>query len=626
LGLPFALAALTLTAWLIYIPAQPSLAAQAYPQDSPSIHVIQGAGHRSPYAGQMLSGVQGVVTALRTQGFYMQEASPDDDEATSEGIYVRISERPTILAGDLVSVTGLVDEDRPFSLSPGSLSVTQISTTLASIQVMSNGIALPTPVIIGLEGQLPPDQIIEDDATSGDVETSGEFDPATDGLDFHESLEGMRVMVIDPIAVSGTSQEGVIAIVGNYGALAGDFTPRGGLIVQPGDFNPERLLVEDVIISDEPRLNLGAVFNGAITGVMDYSLGNFKLYNTELVPPLINTGVISETAGEADPNQLSVATFNTQNLDPADSTAKFSRLASQIVNYLKSPDLLALQEIQDNDGSSNTDGVAADLTYQRLIDAIQAAGGPLYQYHQIDPQDDLDGGALGGNIRLSLLSRTDRGLSLAERPTGDATTPVTATLGASGVELSLNPGRIDPGNPAFEDSRKPLALEFTFRGYNLIAIACHFNSKTGDSSLFGRFQPPLQDSQIKRNQQAAVVSNFVQYIQSLDPQANVIVLGDFNDFPFSPPLATLEGTILTNLVNMLPMNERYTYVFDGNSQALDQILVTGHLFHHAFDSADIVHVNAEFAAAYRASDHDPVLARFSFDYLQNPVYLPWLTR
>jgi hypothetical protein len=624
--LPLALAAVALTTWLVYIPAQPSLAAQASPQDTPSIHDIQGAGHRSPYAGQTLDGVPGVVTALRTRGFYMQEVSPDVDEATSEGIYVHIGEEPSMQVGDLVSVTGLIDEGRPFSLSSGSLSVTQISTTLASVQVLSSGIALPAPVLIGLGGQLPPNQIIEDDATGGDVETSGEFDPASDGLDFYESLEGMRVQVDGPIAVSGTGQEGVIAVVGDGGAQAGDFTPRGGLIVKPDDFNPERVLVEDVIISSEPRLDVGAVFDGDITGVMDYSLGSFKLYNTEPLLLLADTGVISETAPGAASNQLSIATFNTQNLDPADSSIKFSRLARQIVHYLKSPDVLALQEIQDNDGALNNGVVAADLTYQALIEAIQAAGGPPYQYVQIDPQENEDGGAPGGNIRVGFLLRSDRGLSLAGQPGGDSTTPVTATLGSAGVQLSLNPGRIDPANPAFEDSRKPLALQFNFRGHSLIAIACHFNSKTGDSSLFGRFQPPLLGSQIKRNQQAAVVSAFVEHILSLGPQADVIVLGDFNDYSFSPPLATLEGTILTNLLNTLPPNERYTYVFEGNSQALDQILVSDHLFEQAFDLTDIVHLNAEFASANQASDHDPVLARFSFTDLPNPIYLPLVTR
>jgi predicted extracellular nuclease len=54
---------------------------------------------------------------------------------------------------------------------------------------------------------------------------------------------------------------------------------------------------------------------------------------------------------------------------------------------------------------------------------------------------------------------------------------------------------------------------------------------------------------------------------------------------------------------------RYSYVFEGNAQALDQILVNQALSDVLVPgSYDIVHVNAEFA--YHASDHDPQVARF----------------
>ena len=54
-----------------------------------------------------------------------------------------------------------------------------------------------------------------------------------------------------------------------------------------------------------------------------------------------------------------------------------------------------------------------------------------------------------------------------------------------------NPGRIEPTDAAFTNSRKPLAGEFLFNGRRLFVIANHFNSKGGDDPLFGRFQPPV---------------------------------------------------------------------------------------------------------------------------------------
>jgi predicted extracellular nuclease len=89
------------------------------------------------------------------------------------------------------------------------------------------------------------------------------------------------------------------------------------------------------------------------------------------------------------------------------------------------------------------------------------------------------------------------------------------------------------------------------------------------------------------------------------------VLGDLNDFEFSETLQILEGGgALANLMDRLPKPERYSYVFEGNSQVLDQMLVSDKLDKQN-TSYDVVHVNAEFSD--QASDHDPSVARFVFD-------------
>ena len=67
--------------------------------------------------------------------------------------------------------------------------------------------------MLGDGGRIPPSEVIEDD-TNGSVAKLNTFDPETDGLDFYESLEGMRVQVNDAVAVSGTSQYKEIAVVG----------------------------------------------------------------------------------------------------------------------------------------------------------------------------------------------------------------------------------------------------------------------------------------------------------------------------------------------------------------------------------------------------------------------------
>jgi predicted extracellular nuclease len=276
------------------------------------------------------------------------------------------------------------------------------------------------------------------------------------------------------------------------------------------------------------------------------------------------------------------------------------------------PDLIGLQEIQDNNGATSNRVVDASLTYGELITAIQAAGGPVYSFRDIAPVNNKDGGEPGGNIRVGFLFRTDRGLSFVDRPGGSATNATAAISGPGGSQLTFSPGRIDPNNTAFFDSRKPLAGEFLFNGMKFFAIVNHFNSKSGDTPLFGFIQPPVLYSEVQRIQQAQVVNNFIDSLLALDPQAKIVIMGDLNDFQFSAPLQTLTGGVLLKPIDSLPLAEQYTYLFDGNSQVLDHILISSSLNALPW-SFDIVHANAEFPAAERYTDHDPAVFKVCMD-------------
>jgi predicted extracellular nuclease len=152
-------------------------------------------------------------------------------------------------------------------------------------------------------------------------------------------------------------------------------------------------------------------------------------------------------------------------------------------------------------------------------------------------------------------------------------------------------------------------------------IANHFNSKGGDQPLYGRFQPPARSSEAQRHQQAQVVHDFVQSILAADPSAAVVVLDDLNDFEFSETLTTLSAGVLRDLISTLPQSERYTYVFEGNSQAIDHILLSDYLKLRPF-AYDVVHVNSEFAT--QVSDHEPQVVRLSFGPVQ--IALPLVRR
>jgi uncharacterized protein len=566
-----------------------------------AINEIQGAGHISPMEGDAVL-TSGIVTATRSNGFWMQDQAPDADSATSEGIFVFTSSAPSVAVGDAVQLSGTVSEFRAGGSSSTNLTTTELIAP--SIGVLSSGNSLPSPNVIGAGGRVPPNTVIEDDAT-GSVETSGVFDPASDGIDFYESLEGMRVQVNEAVAVGPTNAFGEIPVVGDDGATAGIRTTRGGVVIQPTDFNPERIILDDSVLPT-PLVNVGDHFADAVLGVLDYSFANFKL---NITAPLtrVDEGLEREVTRSTRDQELAVATYNVENLDPTDGPAVFARHADYIVNHLRSPDLLAIEEIQDNDGPANTTVTDATTTWNLLIAAISAAGGPSYEYRQIDPVDDQDGGEPGGNIRVGFLFRTDRGLDFIDRPGGDSTTATSVSATPSGPRLSFSPGRVAPGDPAFTASRKPLAGEFRIRGRNVFVVVNHFASKGGDQPLFGRFQPPQRSSEVQRHAQAQVVNDFVDAILAVNPSANVIVLGDINDFEFSETVSILSGGVLTSLMNTLAPAERYSYVFEGNSQVLDQILVSANLLSNFGIEYDVVHVNSEFAD--QASDHDPQVAR-----------------
>ena len=547
----------------------------------------------SPRAGDRVTDVAGVVVGVAERGFWMQDPAPDADPATSEGIFVADDGRRA--SGDAVSVDGQVAEVRP-----GDEAENLSTTTIRATSVRRTGAGSVRATRIGASGRRPPLRVIEDDAR-GDVEARGvRFDPREDGLDFHESLEGMLVAIARPDVVGPRTSFGELAVVAR--GAARPRTGRGGVLLRPRDANPERLTLDDELATI-PSADVGDRLAGPVRAVASYSFGAYK-YLATARPRRIDRDLRRERTRRARRGEVAVASMNVENLSAADSAAKFEALARIVTRRLRGPDVLAVEEMQDANGADTGGGARAGPTFRRFAAAIRAARGPRYRYRQIDPRPGADGGEPGGNIRVGFLFRTDRGLRFVDRGKGGATRPTREDRRRPGAQLTLSPGRVAPRSAAFENSRKPLAGQFRVRGRTLFVVANHFNSKGGDQPLLGRFQPPERGSEVQRHRQARVVRGFTRSLLRADRCARVVVLGDFNDFEFSRTLRILEGGGLANLVERLPQRERYSYVFEGNSQALDHILVSPSLAGSAYDS---VHVNAEFSA--QASDHDPQVAR-----------------
>lgn len=579
-----------------------NLAVTVIDNDTPTvaIHDIQGAAHTSPLTGMVVHVADAVVIARDARGFWLQEpdAEADADVATSEGIYVFTSVAPTVTVGDLVSVRGRVVEFFADGATGDGLALTELSTV--TVTMLAQAQPLPTPVVLGAVGRQPPTITIDNDAFAS-------FDPAHDGIDFYESLEGMRVAIDDAVVVGATNGFGEIWVLPDSGANATSRSERGGALVTANDFNPERVQIDDALITDEPLANVGDSFPGRIVGVLHYGFDNYRVYNTEVLPTLTAGGLVKETTTlvnhplHAPLRLLRIATINVENLFAGDP--RVTDHARAIVERLDSPVIIALEEIQDASGPINDGIVDGTATGAALIGAITALGGPAYQYLEIAPNNAQDGGQPGGNIRQAFLYRSP--VTLKPGLIGDANTP-TQVLPDGTLSLSL--GRIDPTNPAFTNSRKPLAATFRVYGRDLIVIANHWNSKGGDQPLFGRFQPPVLSSEVQRLAQAQVVASFLDRILDADSQALVAVVGDLNDFSWSSPVQQLTAVGMRQLDHLLPANARYSYVFQGNSQTLDHMLASPALS-ALCPSFDIVHSNSEFTD--QISDHDPSVARLT---------------
>ncbi|MFJ4339825.1 endonuclease/exonuclease/phosphatase family protein [Streptomyces sp. NPDC088915] len=570
------------------------------------VHDIQGTTRVSPLVGQQVTGVTGIVTGVRTygsRGFWIQDPTPDANPATSEGLFVFTSSVPTVAVGDAVSVNGTVTEYVPGGLASGNQSLTQLSKPV--VTVVSQGNPVPAPVTLSSRS-VPDAYAPEGDPAAGGSINGLTLKPRTYALDYYESLEGTNVRI-------GSSR--VVGATDPYSELWVTVKPRendnrrGGTVYGSyEDQNTGRLQVQSLVPTAQqpfPKANVGDVLSGVTEGPLDFNQYGGYTLTARTLGTVVDRGLERETTDRQHRNELAVATYNVENLDPTDPQEKFDALAKAVVENLASPDIVALEEIQDDNGAKNDGTVSAGQTVKKFTDAIVAAGGPAYEWRSVDPQNNEDGGEPGGNIRQVFLFNPAR-VSFTDRSGGDATTATGVTGRKGHAALTVSPGRIDPANAAWEDSRKPLAGEFVFRGRTVFVIANHFGSKGGDESIVSHHQPPNRSSEAKRLLQGQAVNGFVKQLLAVEKQADVLVVGDINDFEFSGTTKALTaGGALYPAVKSLPRSERYSYVYQGNSQVLDQILTSPGIRHFDYDS---VHINAEFAD--QDSDHDPQVLRF----------------
>ncbi|RKJ09813.1 endonuclease, partial [Butyricicoccus sp. 1XD8-22] len=193
--------------------------------DALRIHDIQGEGHYSPYKDTTVSDIEGIVTYVDGNEFYMQDLQPDENDKTSEGILVYKSSHG-VEVGEVVKVSGTVKEyflDGYDDRYDTDLPVTEISASTVNVTGTQ---ALPEPIIIG---ENRPKEVIDNDAFA-------EFDPLEDAIDYWESIEGMLVQVGDIKAVAPQEHGDLITVLENEPTNS----LHGGLLYEDGKPNPHR--------------------------------------------------------------------------------------------------------------------------------------------------------------------------------------------------------------------------------------------------------------------------------------------------------------------------------------------------------------------------------------------------
>ena len=646
----------------------------------------QATAHDSPIPKENETTIQGVVYEKTLQlggrnplhGFFMQNTSvqADKDPNTSDGIFVFIGGRTEIgrgpdaylpMVGDEIVLKGRIEEYK---------GVTQLSKPVLVSKLCAG---------VDLEKELPA------------IELAPPADKA-EADRYYERLEGMRVRVpsgcVTTAPRSGFDEIYLTPATSSFGKRTEPYTNRLFRDTHPLDNIPDQLFDdgngEMIVIGNQglaaaapgaeapllPPVRTFSTLTAPATGGLSYSFGKYIVYVAD-APPVFKPGVdpaLNHPLPAPDlTKQLSIGCYNVENLydfrddpsDPNDFTGnpgaygikppfnyvpkdeavyrhRLSEQAQQMVAELHAPDVLLIQEAEDQDMGGIVNGAFAvgapdgkPDTLQELTLAIAAAGGPAY-----DAVFDRDGADHRGII-CAFLYRTDR-----VRLLDPAKDPILGTNPSLDYTGQAAPYNADVSNPKALNALAPSGVEADDEGGSFVHSRAPqlagfeiFPAKAGEGTgvriyLINNHQSSRPNERVAvRKEQANFSASVVKAILATDPQALVMNAGDMNVFPrpddpFRPgdkafPSDQLKGlydaglyNVFDHLVEVAPASA-YSYVYNGTVQTLDQMFLTPALKQRLASAAE-VHINSDFPSdhtedgARGASDHDPMVARFTF--------------
>lgn len=533
--------------------------------------------------------VEGIVTGdfqlgAQLNGFFVQDATGDANDATSDGIFV-FDPQPILLdvtPGQRVRVTGTVGE---FTRSGNPGSQTQITATAINACGDTGTI---TPVVVTLP-----------------------FADAT----FAERYEGMLTTLAGTLTVNenfntGSFGEVLLASGGRLYQPTNVVAPGAPANALQAQNDLRRIVMDDGSNSSnpdptpylngaEPTLRAGDSVSG-VTGNLTFDFGVYRIHPTT-APTITRANPRPTTAPDVG-GSVQVASFNVLNYFNGDglgggfptsrgasSAAEFTRQRDKTIAAINAmnADVIGLMEIENDPDGANS-------ALQDLVNGLNAAAG-AGTYAAINT------GAIGTDeIKVAFIYRT----------------AVVTPVGAPMVDTDAI------------NNRPTLAQTFSqnSNGQRFTAVVNHFKSKgcTGATGLDqdqGDGQSCFNATRVQQAQRLNTWINTVVIPTSGDP--DVLIIGDLNSYMMENPITTLTGA---GYVNLLTDPNPYSYVFFGQSGALDHALATASMAAQVTDAAEW-HINADeprvldynvenktpaqqalnVGTPYRSSDHDPVI-------------------
>lgn len=605
--------------------------------DLVKIYDVQGSGRESPLEGQTVR-VQGVVIGDfqdangvhgDLNGFFIQEEIGDGDTATSDGIFVFESASALdVMPGDLVEVTGLVDE---------FFGETQIAAIAVSLQ--GTGSVAATPVTLPLAA-------VVDNADGERIADLEQYEGML--VSFPQSLAVTELFNLDRFGELRLAEggrlyqytQGNVPDVGAFPAYVDEIASRNimlddGLNTQ----NPDPIRYPSPGLDSDNPVRMGDTVTG-MTGVITFRRGSGgqgdELYRAMPVQePVFVTGNTRPARPEVG-GSLKVASFNVLNyfntIDDggnncfpgvrcrgADSEAEFDRQREKLVTALTEldADIVGLVEIENNFPDGEASAIAD------LVDGLNAVGTSTWAW--VDPGTNVGDDA----IAVGLIYKTD-----TVRLAPGTTTAILTDADLPGLGLT---GPIFDG---MSTNRPPLAATFEepeTDGVVTVAVN-HFKSK-GASELDNPgtecgvdIDPAAEpncdqgDGQgfwnARRTDGAEALAAWLATGPTGSDDVDVMILGDLNAYVQEDPISFLTGMGFQNLTDD-PAG--YSFVFDGQAGTLDHALVSPDLasqvtgvaqWHINADEARGLDYNLDFgrnpaifdgSIPFRSSDHDPVI-------------------